>query len=193
MTTSTSQSPDFQIKSNGIISGAFIDIGIYSFAQAATFITRLPYKRNKNKNDVLAVFADQCGTCGTKHAVLKRLAEENNFDELKLMLGIFKMNADNTPEVANTLKINNLSYIPEAHNYLRYRGQLLDYTKPDFKLSKNLNDLLQENEFKPEQISGFKVVLLKKYLKKWLLENKEVMMSPGELWKVREQCIADLS
>jgi hypothetical protein len=69
---------------------------------------------------------------------------------------------------------------------------LLDYTKPDFKLSKDVSDLLEETAFNPNDIGEHKVVVLKKYHKKWLDKTKNLKITPEELWKIREQCIADL-
>lgn len=108
-------SPDFKINPWGNISKEFIARNIVTFSDAADFITHLPYGRNVHKNHLLTVFTDGCATCGTKHALLKTLADENNFPGIQLILGLVKMNAKNTPEVGLTLEKNNLDYIPEAH------------------------------------------------------------------------------
>ncbi len=99
--------PDFDIKSKGQISKEFIDRNIVTFNKAALFVRQLAYGRNADKNNLASVFADNCGTCSTKHALLKRLADENNFEKVKLIVGLFKMNKENTPEISVTLqKIN---------------------------------------------------------------------------------------
>ena len=125
--------PEFEIQPKGKISKAFISKNILSFSHAADFITHLPYGRNANKTDLLTVFTDGCATCSTKHALLKVLADENNISGLQFILGIVKMSAKNTPEVRATLEKNKLDYIPEAHNYLRFKNSILDYTKPNFQ------------------------------------------------------------
>ena len=71
--------PDFDIKSTGQISKEFVDRNILTFNQATLFIKELAYGRNADKNNLTSVFMDNCGTCSTKHALLKRLADENNF------------------------------------------------------------------------------------------------------------------
>ena len=96
--------PDFKISSTGGISREFLNGNILSFQDAAILVKELRYKRNKNKEDLLAVFSDNCGTCSTKHALLKKLADENGCNKIKLILGIFKMNAENTPSVKKTLE-----------------------------------------------------------------------------------------
>ena len=97
-------SVEFNIESVGEISNQFLARHIYTFSQAAKFVKELKYGRNKNKVHLTEVFYDNCGTCSTKHALLKQLVIEHKIDDLKLYLGIFRMSATNTPKVAQTLK-----------------------------------------------------------------------------------------
>lgn len=108
------------------------------------------------------------------------------------MLGIFRMNADNTPAVAATLAKHGLSYIPEAHNYLKYQDRIYDLTMPGRPLRFE-NELLQESEMQPSAIGAAKVELHRKYLSEWLNNNKHIAFTPDALWAIREQCIRDLS
>src|SRR6478609_6372821 len=119
---------DFDIHASGIVSNECIQRNLHSFSAAATFIKGLPYGRNADKLNLTTVFADNCGTCSTKHALLKLLAEENGFDGLQLTMGLFKMNGSNTPEIAKRLLANGLEYIPEAHCYLKYNDKIMDFT-----------------------------------------------------------------
>ncbi len=185
--------PDFKITSSQQISKQFISRNILNYSKAAEFILNLPYGRNTNKNDLLTVFTDGCATCGTKHALLKTLADENSFPGIQLILGLVKMNAKNTPEVGLTLEKNKLDYIPEAHNYLKYKGAILDHTKPNFQSTKDPENILEEIEIQPSQISDFKVVYHKNYLQNWLNSNPQIKLSLNELWVIREQCIKDLA
>jgi len=75
-----------------------------TFKSATDFVANLNYGRNVNKDDLKTLFDDNCGTCSTKHALLKTLADENGFNEIKLVIGIFKMNSENTNEISETLK-----------------------------------------------------------------------------------------
>jgi len=185
--------PDFEIKPCGEISNEFLKINIVNFQDACQYIAKLPYRRNLDKNDLKTIFADNCGTCGTKHAILKKLAEENEFEGLKLMLGIFKMNAQNTLAVTETLKRYNLEFIPEAHNYLKFENEILDFTKRNSSASDFEDSLLLEIEMLSNQISHYKVEFHKEFLKKWLTENPEIEFNIERLWKIREKCIEDLS
>lgn len=185
--------PDFEIKSNGKISDTFLEKGISTFKGATTFIQNLTYGRNLNKKDLATIFIDNCGTCSTKHAILKQLADENNFDDIKLILSIVKMDSNNTPEISKTLMKYNLDYIPEAHNYLKFQVTIFDFTKPDFTLTNSTENILAEIEISPNQITDYKVAYHKKYLEKWLEENPQINFSIEELWEIRENCIMDLA
>lgn len=185
------ETPDFPITSDQKISSLFRERGLHDFVAAADFICRLPYKRNENKYDVTTVFEEQCGTCSTKHALLKLLAMENEMPGVQLMLGIFKMKADAMPKIRATLEQYGLEYIPEAHNYLRIDGAIADYTwVTRLEFSK---DLLAEEEIKPDQITDYKVAWHRNFLMNWLQANTAIPYNPEELWAIREQCIRDLA
>lgn len=184
--------PDFEISPTGPISQKFLERNITTFARATEFIRLLPYGRNKNKSDLGTLFHDLCGTCSSKHALLKVLAEENNSSGIDLIIGLFKMHAKNTPAVEGTLKQNGLPYIPEAHCYLRANCQVLDFTTATADPSDFLNELLEEIVILPHQISDFKVSWHKKKLDAWLSSNTHIRLSAAELWLIREQCIKDL-
>ena len=185
--------PDFDIKSMGQISKEFTDRNIVTFKQASLFIRQLAYGRNAEKNNLATVFTDNCGTCSTKHALLKRLADENEFEKVKLIVGLFKMNKKNTPQVSSTLEKYNLEYIPEAHCYLKYEDKIIDLTKLNSKPTDFLDELIEEIEIIPEQITDFKVNYHKNYLASWLDKNKQINLSLNDLWKIREECIQKLS
>jgi thiol-disulfide isomerase/thioredoxin len=185
--------PDFIIQSKGRISKEFINRNILTFKQALLFVKQLDYGRNEDKNNLATVFTDNCGTCSTKHALLKKLADENNFEEVKLLIGLFKMNKKNTPEISKTLLENKLEYIPEAHCYLKFEDQILDLTKINSDPADFLDDLIEEIKILPEQITDYKVNYHKNYLVTWLDNNKEINLSLNEIWKIREQCIQDLA
>lgn len=183
---------EFTIKSFGPISKEFLNRNILSFNAATNFILHLPYKRNTDKTNLLSVFADNCGTCSTKHGLLKQLAIENDITDLQLMIGIVKMNASNTPQIKQRLINAQLEFIPEAHCYLKYNGHVLDYTKPNFKLNPTGDTLLTEIEIMPKQISDYKVQYHQTFIEDWLLSHPQINYTLSSLWELREQCIRDL-
>ena len=184
---------NFEIKNLGLISGLFLSKGISSFDLATKFIHQLPYGRNANKYDLTTIFIDQCGTCSTKHAILKELANENKVFDLRLLIGIYRMNGSNTPPAKPVLSHFNLDYIPEAHCYLKYQDSVLDFTKISEKPLEFLPDLLEEQEICPDQIADYKVNYHKQFLSNWLLENPRQAFTPDEMWAIRENCIRALS
>ncbi|HEX8561898.1 MAG TPA: hypothetical protein VF676_02855 [Flavobacterium sp.] len=184
--------PDFIIESREAVSQEFRARGISTFYDAVLFVQNLQYGRNADKQNLITVFHDSCGTCSTKHALLKSLAIENNFDEIRLMIGIFRMNGENTPAVADVLKEAKLDFIPEAHNYLRYHREILDFTSADSKPEDFIGDLLEEIEVTPAQITAFKMDYHRKYLQQWTLEIQS-SYTLDELWTIREACIQSLS
>ena len=185
--------PDFEIKSKGQISKEFVDRNILTFNQASIFVRQLAYGRNADKNNLASVFTDNCGTCSTKHALLKKLADENNFEKVKLIVGLFKMNKNNTPEISETLNKNLLEFIPEAHCYLKFEDHIIDLTKINSKPTDFSDDLIEEIEISPEQITDYKVNYHKNYLVTWLDKNEQINLSLNDIWKIREQCIQDLT
>lgn len=182
----------FDIVADRGVSNSFLEKGIDDFIGAAQYVEQLPYRRNQDKNNPTAALGEHCGTCSTKHALLKRLADENGHPELKLVLGIYQMNGSNTPAVAPILKKYKLKYIPEAHNYLRVHGYILDFTGLGMRESKLANSLLTEIEITPEQITDFKVGYHRDYLANWLADES-LPYSLEEIWRIREECIGVLA
>ncbi len=180
------------LKTKELISNQFLQLGISDFFKAAEFVKNLPYKRNSEKENPLCIFQDNGGTCSTKHALLKRLAGENSFEEIKLKLVIFKMNGSNTRKITPILEKYSLKQIPEAHNYLKIENEIFDFTRKNSKPEDFINDLIEEIEIQPEQIIDFKINYHKNFLKKYLKENPQIPYNLDEFWKICEECIAEL-
>lgn len=183
---------NFKLIAEDLLSESFRKMGIGTFEDAVNYIKDLPYKRNPNKHNPLCVFVDNGGTCSTKHALLKRLAEENSIHNVKLMLGIFKMTATNTPKIASVLKEYSLKEIPEAHNYLKINDRIFDFTRRNSKPEDFVDDLLEEIQIQPEQITDFKVGFHKNFIQQYLKENPQISYTLEEFWRIREECIAAL-
>lgn len=178
-------------KDKGIVSEQFLNRNIHDFYSACHYISMLPYKRNTDKHDILCVFNDSGGTCSTKHAVLRKLALENDAAEIKLILGIFKMDAGYTGKIKNTLEKFNLEYIPEAHNYLKIEQTYYDFTKANSNYHDFKNKLLIEKEIEYNQIVEEKSAFHQGFLKNWI-NTENLNYSLHKIWEIREQCIQDL-
>lgn len=180
---------NFSIQSGKEISNLFLQRGISTYEEACNYVKCIPYGRNTDKLDIYCVLNDNIGTCSTKHALLKRLADENDLSGIKLVMGIFRMNAHNTPQTKQVLSENGLEYIPEAHNYLKYNGSVIDCTT-----TKTLDfqpDLLEESIIEADQITDYKVAHHKQFLSEWL-KTAGIPYTADAIWAIREKCIAAL-
>ena len=169
-----------------------IKMGIFDYEKSCEFVKNLPYQRNEEKENFFCVLEDEGGTCSTKHALLKRLTDENNLKEVKLMLGIFKMNIQNTRKIGAVLHKYHLNEMPEAHNYLKFKNEIQDFTSKNSNSEDFIHDLVEEIEIQPHQITDFKVDYHKNFLRNYLRQKPHLKYSPEEFWQIREECIAAL-
>jgi hypothetical protein len=102
------------------------------------------------------------------------------------------MNEANTPKLGNLLSNNNIEYIPEAHCYLKINQVPVDVTTVDSFYDKIKQDIIEEIEISPNQVSDFKVEYHKAFLKKWINETNQNNIFE-EIWDIRDQCILKLS
>lgn len=182
---------NFKILPNGEVSNSFLAAKILDFRSACEFIAQLPYKRNLDKENHLCIFIDLGGTCSTKHAILRKLAIEQNQMGVKLMLGIFKMDAIHSLKIRLTLEKHQLEYIPEAHNYLKIGTSCFDFTTPIANYESFQSKIIVEQEIEYTEITTTKISIHKAFLEGWLLAEN-INYSLSEIWQIRERCIMDL-
>ncbi len=178
----------------GPITAAFSAAGVSDYRSAAQYIGSLPYDRNANLDDPLAVLIESRGTCSTKHAVLRRLAMEQDI-AAKLMVGIYEMSDRNTPGIGSVLQHHGIASLPEAHCYLSYRWKRIDATREVATMpAETISHFLHEEEIAPSQIGAYKVDLHRCFLRYWMEQNGAATAHTlDQLWKIREQCIIALS
>lgn len=167
------------------------DKGIKNWSELIEFTQKLPYGRNQNREDFSLVIKENKGTCSSKHSFLKKIADLNNFDNVNLFLGMYRMNNLNTPKIGDTILKSGLEYIPEAHCYLKLNNKRIDITNSNADIENLICDIIQEIEIEPEQVNTFKVDYHKKYIQNWINENG-IKMDFEKVWKIREQCIKKL-
>lgn len=163
-----------------------------SWNKLLIFIKHLPYGRNENRFDLNLVFTQKRGTCSSKHAVLREIASLNKIPNIKLILGMYKMNKQNTPGIGDALSNSTIHYIPEAHCYLKIEGTPFDFTSESADFNRLKNDIIYEEEITPQQVTDFKVQFHKEFVKSWIKEQK-MIEDFDTVWSLREQCIENLS
>ena len=182
---------DFPLAADGPATRLFVARGARKFSDALRLIAQLPYGRNERRDDPSSALREGRGTCSTKHALLKILADEHHAQDVRLMLGIYRMKESNTPGVGAVLEAARLEYLPEAHSYLRIGGSVVDCTTAKSSRALFLADLLEEEEIAATQLGEWKAARHRLFLDRWRKENYPGSLE--ELWRVREQCIAALS
>ena len=185
--------PQFSIRPCGENSEAFLEFGINNFHDAVKFIHRLPYGRNTDRSEYRLVLSERKGTCSTKHALLSCLCIEQGISEIMLYTGIYEMKESNTHVVGEVLQKYGLDCIPEAHCYLRYNGDMYDFTR-DSTNHETITKFLTEIPIAPDQIGIFKIQFHRAYMPIWLNDyNLHRRFDPDGLWRIREECIKALS
>ena len=175
-----------------IFSALLIEQGITTWQEATKYIQQLPYGRNANREDLSLVITEEKGTCSSKHALLKSIAQENKIENVKLILCIFKMTIKNTPGIGRHILESGLPYIPEAHCFLSINGERADFTAPSSTIKRIEQDILSETEIAPIQVAQWKVDFHKWYIQAWRI-SEEIEIDFDTIWEVREKCIISLS
>jgi hypothetical protein len=179
------------LEGDGRITNMFRAAGAQDFVGAAHHIWGLPYGRIRDRAEFWRVLKEGRGTCTTKHALLAELAREQGID-LDLMLGIYEMGEGNTPGIGGVLQKYGLSYVPEAHCYLRYQGVRIDVTgvPPG---AEPIERFLYEEPITVEKIGAYKNDLHRRFLHDWIARTESVQgRSLDDVWRIRGECIAAL-
>lgn len=179
--------PNFNLTTSGIISNHFVKNDITTFHEAIKYIRQLHYGRSK-LHYPLNILKDKKGTCSTKHACIKQIAQENNINSIKLHLCIYSMSEENTPGVGKILDRHHLDYILESHVYISYDEERYDFTFPHNNEMKWENDILIDTEIEVDQILEYKINYHKNVLEEWI-KREGLKYSLKEMWQIRELCI----
>ena len=182
---------DFKLNALGPASTAALKRGCNSFSEIAETIAALDYKRNIHKNELLCVLDESCGTCSTKHVYLKTILEEHQIDDVTLIIGIFNMNAINTPKITAVLNKYGLDGIPEAHCYLKYNNTIYDFTFAKTQLNV-VPYLYLEKSVAANDINGEKIKIHQQFIQQWIIDCN-INDTFETIWKIREECIQELS
>lgn len=181
---------NFTLNSSEIITQKLIEKGINDFLSACEYVQKLPYGRTSSRTDFLTVLVEGKGTCSSKHGLLARLAEENNELEIELIMGIFLMSPETHLQLTDFFQNKKYKVIPEAHCYLRYKGERFDFTSEYSKIEIISSKLVREQRIEPHQVGDWKIKLHRDFMEKWLKRQTDFAYPFEKLWSDREKCIA---
>jgi hypothetical protein len=120
--------PDKILTDAGAVSRAFLGIGVRTFVEACRYVHRMPYGYNSNRDDLMALFKENKGTCTTKHSVIGTLAEESGLS-VKKTIGIYAMTEVIVTGTDRILKKYGLPYVPMIHCFLAFDRYRVDLTE----------------------------------------------------------------
>jgi len=166
--------------------------GMTTWNALTKYIRKVPYGRTANRTDFSLILSENKGTCSSKHALLKQIADLNKIPNINLIIGLYKMSQENTPKIGTALTDNGLTYMIEAHCYLQIDGIRTDLTSENASFQKIENDIVEEQIIQPNQVGEFKVQYHQDYLKKWI-KTENLPFTFTEIWNIREKCIQNLS
>lgn len=182
---------NLELNSKGLLTLELRSRSVNNWNEFLSYIRNLPYGRTSNRTDLKTVIKENKGTCSSKHALVKKIADENDIKGVELIMCIYKMNSMNTPGIGDEIVNNNLTYIPEAHCYIKIKNEKIDLTSPDSDLSRINSDVLNEVSIKPFQVVEYKVNYHKNFIKDWIAENS-LSFTFDKIWSIREKCIKNL-
>lgn len=184
--------PDNELIGRGPLTAIARFRGFATYRQAATAVWQLPYGRNTSKGDLRLVLLEGRGTCSTKHAFLRKLAEEQRL-RVALVLAFYEMTEDNTPGVGRALEAHGVTSVLEAHCFLLYKGHMIDLTSPPGSRAGRAKRFLRRKLISAEQIGTHKEEQHKQALAEWIKTLPPPRPTEEEVWRIREACIAELS
>lgn len=179
---------DLMLNSHDDLTNDIVESGVVTLHDLFRCVRNYRYERI-DSDRLTDVWYHRKGTCSSKHAFVKYVAELNDI-EIQLTLVLFKMNATNTPKLKSILEENDLEYIPEAHCVLKVNGEYEDLTFNTSTIKNIENDILDKKEVSLGFILNNKTDFHKDYLETFIANNSEfTKKSFDEIWTIREACI----
>ena len=155
------------------------------------YLRHLPYGRSSVRGQLDLVISEGKGTCSSKHALIASVANEQGWDDIELILCVYKMHKGNTPGIGDVLDNSAIDYIPEAHCYVNIGQSKVDITSKEANIDRIEADILIEQAIIPDQVGGWKVEFHKNYIKEWL-EIEQNSLDFDQIWGLRESAIYNL-
>ena len=181
---------DFELGHSGVVTQRLRGQGVTTFAAACSLVERLPYGRVSDSPSPTSVLDQQRGTCSSKHALLAQLAHESRRFDIHLTLGYLELTESNSPGIAALLQRHSLPAIPEAHCYLRFGTQRLDFTGLNEGSVPLVDSVVSEERIAIDGLREEKRRRHEQYLRRWSAARR---LDPSLVWSVREAWIEALA
>jgi len=183
--------PAIPIRPKGIVSKAFLSRGLATLPQAANYVKRLPYGRNRSAEDAMILFQDGFGDCLAKHGIIARLAEELEVAVHRLE-GFYRLTEDIVTGVGAILAAYGLSYIPRTHCFLSFEKHYVDLTDGNCTGKNGLiEEYIEIIRVKPEQTRAEADLMIRDfYAKVCEVDADFARLGIEGMLEVLERCIA---
>ncbi len=169
-----------------------LEAGVVTWDDLVRSVRSFHYGRNSKRQHLSLVWYERKGSCSSKHAFLKHVADLCNIPNIELILAFYKMNESNTPGIGTLLEEHGLDYIPEAHCYIKDNGMEVDVTTVQADFSRYSNAILETKVIQANDVIENKISWHKAFIKNWMIETNQIK-SFDEIWVIREACIDQLS
>ena len=166
--------PDKRINEAGLVSKAFLHLGIERFQEACRYVHSLPYGYNSDRDDLMILFKEKMGTCSTKHAVIATLAAELVLP-ITRGVGIYSMTEAIVTGTDKILYEYSLPYVPMIHCFLEYEDYRVDLTEGN-RNGKNqpIDDFLYTDRVEATISAKDEYMIYRKALSEVILKRPEL-------------------
>lgn len=174
----------------GPLSEEAVDRGIISFQSFIEWVSQLPVQQNTNNTDFKLVFDEECGSFDTKHALIKAVAAENEWDQIELFIGLYRMSAKTNRVLADVLRAVNIDYLPQLYTYLTINGSVFDLSEEMGEAEVYSVTGSDAVKIEPHELGEYLINVQRNVFEKWCLKENGVV---EDYWMVREKCITLLA
>jgi hypothetical protein len=166
--------PDKKISQAGVISEAFLSLGVDTFIHACDHVHRMPYGYNSDRDDLMILFKEEKGTCTTKHAVIGTLAVELDLPVFKA-IAVYAMTESIVTGTDTILEKYRLPYVPMVHCFLAYEDRRVDLTEGNHNgKNRSIEDFLYTEKVVPNISGKDEYLLYRKALTDSILTRDEL-------------------
>ncbi len=182
--------PQAALQPDKPFSKAFGHLGLTDFQAACHYVKNLKYKKNEGHGD-LVVLQEQGGSCTNKHILLQQLAQELGLNDIKLVMGIYRLTGSRHPRLRQILDRYGLDYILDHHTYFRVQDTVVDFTFSESFDYPFFDTLIGEEEYDSIEDLRWKEDKFYQAMTAFATQQNG-QYSEAELLRIRQECSAAL-